>query len=134
MTNIVTKTRIAEETSERLTALVKSLKGWNLVSGLYSHERRSPAEDIVHALAVEAREIVLIAIRLTCHLGGLALSGDERKIARLRQRLTELDTREKHLATRCYKALNAAPEEAPAMSSAPCYIHVIIPHGKGVAA
>ncbi len=120
-----TKTRIAEETAQRLATLVKSLKGWNLVSGLYSLEHRTPEEDLVHALAVEAREIVLISIRLTCRLGELLLQEADNKPTRLIQQLNELDEREKRLAVLCRKALREVGDTPPPKPT---------PHGKGVAA
>ncbi len=107
MKSIVTKTRIAENTSKRITELVTALKGWNLISGLYSLDHRSPAEDIVHALAVEAREIVLTAIRLTCRWGELALREDTSKLTHLEQQLANLSEREKHLARQCHQALRS---------------------------
>ncbi len=100
-----TITLFAEEPAQRLATLGKRRKGWNRVSGLYSLEHRTPEEDLVHALAVEAREIVLISIRLTCRLGELLLQEADNKPTRLIQQLNELDEREKHLAVLCRKAL-----------------------------
>ena len=108
MKSIVTKTRIAEDTSKRIAELVTALKGWNLISGLYSLDHRSPAEDIVHALAVEAREIILISIRLTCRWGELALREDTAKLTRLELQLANLAEREKNIARQCHKAFLAA--------------------------
>lgn len=98
------KNNIAEDATSRLVELSESLKGWNLISGLYS-QPESHAEDVVHALAVEAREIVLLSIRLTFKLGEAGMAGREQRFQNLLNRLAELDEREAKLAAACRKAL-----------------------------
>lgn len=66
--------QIIEDTQHRLGELTKSLKGWNLIGGLFS-EARTSEEDIAHALAVEGRELVKNSLRLTFALGEAAMPG-----------------------------------------------------------
>lgn len=98
MNSIANQTRIAEDTSRRLGELIKSLKGWNLMTGLYE-ETHSTQDDLIHAYANEARGLVLISLRLTFELGAAGIRGDTRRFNRLLQKLDQLDKREKKLGT-----------------------------------
>lgn len=99
-----TTTRIAEDTTRRLSELVKSLKGWNLIVGLYE-EKQNVQDDLVHAYANEARELVLMSLRLTFELGVAAMKERHERFDNLLQRLDSLDEREKTLSALCRKAL-----------------------------
>lgn len=100
MNSIANKTRIAGDTSHRLGELTKSLKGWNLLVGLYE-DTRSSQDDLIHAYAVEARELVLLSLRLTFELGTAGLQGNKSRFDHLLKRLEELDERERKLAVLC---------------------------------
>lgn len=98
------KTRIAEDTQKRLEELTKSLKGWNLITGLYC-DRNSHEDDVVHALALEAREIVLKSITNTFELGVAALKDQDSTFQALLRVLADLDDREAKLAALCRTAM-----------------------------
>ncbi len=99
------KTRLAGHTCLRLLQLCRSLKAWNLIAGLYANSN-SPAEDLVHALAAEARALVLRSFVLTLRYAAAVIEGCEREQSdQLMQELLQLDAREKHMATLCRDAL-----------------------------
>lgn len=96
--------QIIEDSQHRLGELTKSLKGWNLIGGLFS-EARTSEEDIAHALAVEGRELVKNSLRLTFALGEAAMRGDAKRVERLVHVLDQLDSRESRLAGLCQNAI-----------------------------
>lgn len=98
------KTRIAEDTSHRLGELTKSLKGWNLIAGLFEYTRSSQ-DDLIHAYAREARELVLLSLRLTFELGSAGIKGNKSRFDHLLKRLEELDEREQKLADLCREVM-----------------------------
>ncbi len=99
------KTRLAGHTCLRLLQLCRSLKAWNLIAGLYATSN-SPAEDLVHALATEARALVLRSFVLTLrHAASVIEGGDQKQSDQLMQEMLQLDAREKHMATLCRDAL-----------------------------
>lgn len=104
MNPIANKTRIAEDTSHRLGELTKSLKGWNLIAGLYE-DTRSSHDDLIHAYANEARELVLLSLRLTFELGAAGMKENKSRFEHLLKRLNELDEREKKLASFCREVM-----------------------------
>ena len=111
MSTLASKTRIAEDTSRRLGELVKSLKGWNLITGLYT-ERNSTQDDLIHAYGIEARDVVLLSLRLTFELGAAGLKGHTGRFNNLLRRLDGLDARERNLAKACRKVYQGERSDA----------------------
>lgn len=107
--NRLNNTRITEELIQRLEELFESLKGWNLISNLYS-EPSCHEEDLVHALAVQARAVVLQSICITLKI---ALSGLSRRSELYYKQLGQLDVltkREKKLCAMCKLAFSNVEE------------------------
>lgn len=106
-------TRIADDLATDSTSLVKKLKGWNLIIGLYSEPSRTE-EDLVHAYAQEARDIVQMMVRVLCDMTSAALRGKTERAAHMKSRLVQMAEREKHLATLCNTQLNTLAKEVGA--------------------
>lgn len=106
-------TRIAEELATNSEALVKKLKGWNLIIGLYSEPNRIK-EDFIHAYAQEARDIVQMMERVLCDITSAALRGKTERAENLKRRLGQMTEREKHLSILCNTQLNTLAKEVEA--------------------
>lgn len=90
----------------RLGELARSLEGWNLLACLFS-ESRTTEEDLTHALAIEARELVRSSLRLTFALGEAGMKGDGKRFSRLLGILDQLDARERRLAFLCRSCIQS---------------------------
>ncbi len=112
------KTRLAGHTCLRLLQLCRSLKAWNLIAGLYATSN-SPAEDLVHALATEARGLVLRSFVLTLRHAASVIEGCDREQAdKLMQEMLQLDAREKRMAALCRDALGKVYHRSAATAAA----------------
>ena len=104
MKDIIIKTRKAEETSQQIAHLVKALKGWNLISGLF-YAGEEPEDVVIYALAKEARDITMRLLELTHKLGEAAIRGDIEAYKRLKATLVPLYKREAVISSTCQEKL-----------------------------
>lgn len=100
MKTLSNKTRKAEEISQQITNLVKSLKGWNLISGLF-YAGDKPEDVVIYALAKEARDITIRLLELTYKLGEVTMQGDVEAYRRLKATLAPLYKREAVISNAC---------------------------------
>lgn len=104
MNPITNKTRKAEEISQQIANLVKTLKGWNLISGLF-YAGEEPEDVVIYALAKEARDITMRLLELTHKLGEAAIRGDIEAYKRLKVTLAPLYKREAVISSTCQEKL-----------------------------
>ena len=104
MKPIKNKTRIAEEICQQIANLVKSLKGWNLISGLF-YAGNEPEDIVIYALAREARDLTIRLLELTYKLGVAAMRDDEESYRRIKATLEPLYVREAAISNACLEKL-----------------------------
>lgn len=104
MKPIKNKTRIAEEICQQIANLVKSLKGWNLISGLF-YAGNEPEDIVIYALAREARDLTIRLLELTHKLGSAAMRDDEESYRRTKATLESLYAREAAISNACLEKL-----------------------------
>ena len=104
--NISDTTKITEELASDSAGLLQKLKGWNLISGLYE-ETDNTGEDLVRAYSRQARDIVVMMVRLTAERAVAGLKGNKGRVKNLMARLRDLAEREASLATMCNVKLKA---------------------------
>lgn len=97
-------TKTVEDLAQDSAGLLQKLKGWNLIAGLYE-EPGSKDEDLVHAYAQQARDIVVQMVRLMCERVTAALKGKAGRHENLTRKLQDLGERERNLCTLCHQAL-----------------------------
>ncbi len=97
-------TRTTAEIIGQLSEHRKQLEGWKLVVGLYS-ERRSTEEDLIHAYAVEACELMQRAMRMLFELGAASIMQQRSSCEHLRRCIAEHDERAVVLAKLCRQVL-----------------------------
>lgn len=107
MDNIKELTRIAEEIGAEAQVKANRVKGWNLICCLYS-ESRSAEEDLAHAYAVEARDLCILGLRLTCARAEAGIRGNQKKYERLTKAIEEITKREMHLSALCRESIREA--------------------------
>lgn len=100
MNTLSNKTRKAEELSQQITHLVKALKGWNLISGLF-YASEEPEDVVIYAMAKEARDITMRLLELTHKLGEAAIRSDIEAYKRLKATLAPLYKREAVISRAC---------------------------------
>jgi len=103
--DVYTKIHNAEVIQNRLMLLTQSLKGWSVLASLYRNGG-SHAEDVAHALAVEAIALVQQVIFLTHRLGEACLKGNWKRVENLLVKLNKMDTRVKMLGEKCREAMD----------------------------
>lgn len=104
MKPIKNKTRIAEEICQQIANLVKSLKGWNLIFGLF-YAGNEPEDIVIYALAREARDLTIRLLELTHKLGSAAMRDDEESYRRTKATLESLYAREAAISNACLEKL-----------------------------
>lgn len=104
MKPITNKTRNAEEISQQVANLVQSLKGWNLISGLF-YAGDEPEDIVIYALAKEARDLTIRLLELTHKLGAAAMRDDEEFYRRTKATLEPLYAREAAISNACLDKL-----------------------------
>jgi len=104
MKPITNKTRKAEEISQQAANLVQSLKGWNLISGLF-YAGNDPEDVVIYALAKEARDLTIRLLELTYKLGTAAMQDNEESYRRTRATLEPLYEREAAISSACLEKL-----------------------------
>ncbi len=104
MKPITNKTRNAEEISQQVANLVQSLKGWNLISGLF-YAGDEPEDIVIYALAKEARDLTIRLLELTHKLGAAAMRDDEETYRRTKATLEPLYAREAAISNACLEKL-----------------------------
>lgn len=104
MNTLSNKTRKAEEISQQITHLVKALKGWNLISGLF-YASEEPEDVVIYAMAKEARDITIRLLELTYKLGEVTMRGDIEAYKRLKATLAPLYKREAVISSTCQEKL-----------------------------
>lgn len=104
MKSTTNKTRKAEEISLQISDLVKSLKGWNLISGLF-YASDKPEDVVIYALAKEARDITVRLLELTYKLGEVTMQGEVEAYRRLKATLAPLYKREAVISKACLEKL-----------------------------
>lgn len=104
--HISTNTRKALAIGRQVCNLAKSLKGWNLITGLYATSK-APDDIIIHTLAKEARELTLKQLHLTYKLGDTAMDGNKEQSQKLQEEILELNERLTHIADTCLAKLRA---------------------------
>lgn len=97
-------TKMVEDLAQDSAGLLQKLKGWNLIAGLYE-EPGSKEEDLVHAYAQQARDVVVMMVRLMCERVTAALKGRSERHANLTARLRDLAERERSLGELCQRSL-----------------------------
>jgi hypothetical protein len=97
-------TRIAEETGATAQSKANRIKGWNLICCLYS-ESRSREEDLIHAYAVEAREVCIAGLRLVYARAEAGLRGNKERYERLGRTIEQLFEREMYLSSLCRESI-----------------------------
>lgn len=107
--NISDITKITEDLAQDSAGLLQKLKGWNLISGLYE-ETDNTGEDLVRAYSRQARDIVVMMVRLTAERAVAGLKGNKGRVKNLTARLRDLAEREKQLSTLCHQALKSLPD------------------------
>ncbi len=103
---IATNARQALAIGRQVCNLAKSLKGWNLITGLYASSK-APDDIIIHTLAKEARELTLQQLHLTYKLGCAAMDGKKEQSQKLQEEILELNERLTHIADTCLTQLRA---------------------------
>ena len=98
------RTQIVEDLAQDSAGLLQKLKGWNLISGLYEYPENKD-EDLVHAYAQQARDIVVQMVRLMCERVTAALKGKAGRHENLTRKLQDLGERERNLCSLCHQAL-----------------------------
>lgn len=96
--------KTVEDLAQDSAGLLQKLKGWNLISGLYEYPENKD-EDLVHAYAQQARDIVVQMVRLMCERVTAALKGKAGRHENLTRKLQDLGERERNLCTLCHQAL-----------------------------
>lgn len=104
MKPIKNKTRNAEEICQQIANLVKSLKGWNLISGLF-YAGNEPEDIVIYTLAKEARDLTIRLLELTYKLGVAAMRDDEESYRRIKATLEPLYVREAAISNACLEKL-----------------------------
>lgn len=104
MNTLSNKTRKAEEISQQITHLVQTLKGWNLISGLF-YAGEEPEDVVIYALAKEAKDITMRLLELTYKLGEVTMSDDIEAYKRLKASLAPLYKREAVISSACLEKL-----------------------------
>jgi len=104
MKPITNKTRNAEEISQQVANLVQSLKGWNLISGLF-YAGNEPEDIVIYALAREARDLTIRLLELTHKLGAACMRDDEESYRRTKATLESLYAREAAISNACLEKL-----------------------------
>lgn len=104
MKSIKNKTRIAEEICQQIANLVKSLKGWNLISGLF-YAGNEPEDIVIYVLAREARDLTIRLLELNHKLGAAAMRDDEESYRRTKATLESLYAREAAISNACLEKL-----------------------------
>jgi len=109
MKDIIIKTRKVEEICQQIAHLVKSLKVWNLISGLFYAGNESE-DGIIYALSEEAREITNRLLELICKPGEAAMQGDTEAYKRLKATLCPLYKREVVISNTCQEKLKQSSQ------------------------
>lgn len=109
MKSITNKTRKAEEISLQISTLVKSLKGWNLISGLF-YAGEEPEDVVIYALAKEAKDVTMRLLELTYKLGEVTMSDDIEAYKRLKATLAPLYKREAVISSACLEKLKQSSQ------------------------
>ncbi len=104
MKNITNKTRNAEAISQQVANLIQSLKGWNLISGLF-YAGNDPEDVVIYALAKEVRDLTVRLLELTYKLGVAAMRDDEESYRRTKATLGPLYAREAAISNACLEKL-----------------------------
>lgn len=104
MESYATTTKTVEDLAQDSAGLLQKLKGWNLISGLYEYPENKD-EDLVHAYAQQARDIVVQMVRLMCERVTAALKGKAGRHENLTRKLQDLGERERNLCSLCHQAL-----------------------------
>ena len=100
--HIATNTRKALAIGRQGCNRAKSLKGWNLITGLYATSK-APDDIIIK----EARELTLKQLHLTYKLGDTAMDGNKEQSQKLQEEILELNERLTHIADTCLAKLRA---------------------------